>query len=143
MIIVCDSLLNSALLHACQEPQGGSIDISEEDVAAAEEGPSDSEEGGGAADPPSRGKVSDKSKKMRRDDGDKVLADLSTSLASYFQNTGGAASSPAAAAKVVGCLFMQGCDCTLSRVSLDALGINFKLGAICPECDHLLSKHSA
>ncbi len=141
MIIVCDSFLNSTLIHACQGPQG-SIDGSGEDVAAPEGDPSDSEEGGGAADPPSRGKVSDTSKKMRREDGDKALTALSATLTSYFQNAGGAVSS-AAAAKVVGCLFAQGCDCTLSRASLEALGINFKLGAMCPECGHLLSKHSA
>lgn len=87
--------------------------------------------------------MSDKSKKMRRDDGDKALTALSDTLASYFQNAGGAAASSAAAAKVVGCLYAQGCDCALSRASLEAFGINFKLGAMCPECDHFLSKHSA
>ena len=142
MIIVCDSLLNSALSLSCQGPQG-IINDSDEDVTAAEEDPSDSAEGGGAADPPSRGEVSDKSKRVRRDDGDKALTALSATLASYFQNAGGAAASSAATAKVVGCLFAKGCDCTLSRASLEALGIDFKLGAMCPECDHLLSKHSA
>ncbi len=141
MIIVCDYFINSALLHACQGPEV-SLEVSDEDVKS-ESDPSNSEDSERAAAPPSRGKVSEKSKKMRRDDGDKALTDLSATLASYFKNPGGAAASPAAAAKVVGCLFAQGCDCALSRASLEAFGITFKLGALCPECEHLLSKHSA